>query len=237
MRIEANPLLVSVIDVNTRDISHQFLDQHGSMRTADAKEYAQTTPEERALFGNRHAIYGFITTELVEYVSSTIGGRTAIEIGSGHGALAAALGITATDSHQQQDPTIAAYYQQLGQPVITYGKNVENLDALKAIKKHQPQVVVGCWVTHKYDPARHAAGGNQDGVNEESVIANCETYIFIGNEKVHANKSILRLPHRKITPPWLYSRAANGSPNFIAIWENSKPKQHSLNQHPPQKEA
>ncbi len=58
-------------------------------------------------------------------------------------------------------------------------------------------------------------------MDEAAILRNCEEYIFIGNEQVHRYKPILSLPHEKITPPWLYSRALNGSPDFIAIWRNT----------------
>jgi hypothetical protein len=180
--------------------------------------YAGTTKDERAVMGVTHAIYGFLTTELIQYLRDLINGRSALEIGAGHGALAGALGIRATDNRMQERADIRAYYATLRQPVIRYGANVERLDALESVKKYCPKVVVASWVTHKYDPKRHAAGGNMDGVCEEDIINSCETYVFIGNEKVHANKSIWSLPHTKLTPPWLYSRAHNGSPDFIAIW-------------------
>ncbi len=216
-------MLVKIIDdANVRDISAEFTDKAGRMLVVPAEQYARTTTDERALFGANKAFYGFLTTELIDYLVGIIAGRSAIEIGAGHGALAAALGIPATDNRQQEWPEVKAFYETCGQRPITYGQHVEKLDALAAIKKYKPQVVVGCWVTHKYDPNRHAAGGNQDGIDEEKVIAACETYIVVRNEKVHDGKSIWKLPHTKITPPWLYSRAHNGSPNFIAVWHNPK---------------
>ena len=147
-----------------------------------------------------------------------IGDRTALEIGAGSGVLAEALGIRGTDNWQQEDPAIKAIYARIQQPTVPYHPSVEKLTAAQAVARYRPQVVVACWVTHRYDPARHAAGGNQDGVDEESIIANCDEYIFIGNPQVHAGKSIWSLPHEKLQPSWLYSRAANGSKDFIAIW-------------------
>lgn len=40
----------------------------------------------------------------------------------------------------------------------------------------------------------------------------------MGNEQVHERKPIWSLSQKKWTPPWLYSRAVNGSPDFIASW-------------------
>jgi hypothetical protein len=211
---------VSIVDPRkVRDISPQFLDSSGGLKVVDASEYAGTTKEERALFGVRNAFYGLLTKELVNFVAEFIAGRAAIEIGAGHGGFAKALGIRATDSRQQERPEIAAYYRTLKQATIKYGANVEQLDALSAVAKYRPKVVVGSWVTHKYDPARHHAGGNEDGVTEEKILEACDAYLFVGNDRVHAGKSIWTRTHTRITPPWVYSRAANGSPDFIAIWQ------------------
>jgi hypothetical protein len=57
------------------------------------------------------------------------------------------------------------------------------------------------------------------GVDEEAVIAACDSCIFIGNSSVHAPKSVWSLPHERIEPDWLFSRAANETPDFIAIWD------------------
>lgn len=59
------------------------------------------------------------------------------------------------------------------------------------------------------------------GLDEAKIIASCDEYIFVGNEHVHAHKPIWDLPHEKLTPPLLYSRATNGSRDFIAIWRRT----------------
>jgi len=201
-----------------RDLSSDLLDPEGQLKIVPSSLYSETTIQERAIFGMRHAFYGFLTIELVHFVKEFIHGRSALEIGSGHGGLARALGIRATDNRMQENEAIRRYYDALNQPVIKYGANVERLDAIQAVAKYRPSVVVASWVTHRYDPRRHKAGGNQDGVTEEDIINGCDAYLFIGNQRIHAGKSIWSLPHEIITPPWLYSRASNGSPDFISIW-------------------
>lgn len=200
------------------DLSSQVLAACGTPRILPANFYRNTSVNQRGIVSVSNGLYGLPTVELVMWLKAVIAGRRAIEIGAGHGALAQALGIQATDSKMQEDPNIAAYYQKLRQPVVTYGDHVEKLDAAQAIEKYQPQVVVASWVTHQYRSDRHDAGGSIFGVDEEAIIGACETYIVIGNSKVHAGKSIWNLPHKRIEPDWLFSRAQNGSPNFIAIW-------------------
>ncbi|GAB3644786.1 hypothetical protein [Ramlibacter alkalitolerans] len=202
----------------TRDLRTEALTARGRLKVLPASFYASTSVEERAVFGARTAAYVLPTTELVEWLRRFIGGRSALEIGAGNGVLAEALGITAADSCMQRRPEIAAYYRALQQPVVQYGANVQERDAQAAVRHYKPKVVVAAWVTHKYEADRHDAGGNQDGVAEEDVIAQCESYVFIGNRHVHRGKSIWKLPHVSFEPPWLYSRAHNGSPDFIAVW-------------------
>ncbi len=205
---------------NVRDLSSEVLEPGapGRVRVLPAAFWAGTTPVERAVVAARHGLYGFPTEELVAWLRAFIGTRRAIEIGAGNGVLAQALGIIATDSCLQAKPEIAAYYRMLGQALVTYGPNVEKLDALQAVHKHRPQVVVACWVTHKYDVSRHTAGGNEFGVVEEAIVDACEHYVLIGNTRVHEAKSVWSRPHERFEPSWLYSRAVNGSKDFIAVF-------------------
>lgn len=209
---------LSIDSTRVRDISPYLLDELGRPRLGAASDLAQTTAQERFLFGVRHGVYSFPTHELRTFLSNRIAGRSAIEIGAGNGVLAAALGIPATDNRQQEEPEFKAYYARLRQPTIVYGDHVEKLDATSAAAKYRPQVVVACWVTHRYREDRHEAEGSMTGIDEEALLDACDEYIFIGNEHVHARKPILQRPHEALTPPWLYSRAINGSRDFIAIW-------------------
>lgn len=201
-----------------RDILGMLLDEQRCLRVVPARILEGTTPQERLLFGVRHGVYSFPTVDLCSFLRSHIRGRRAIEIGSGHGALARALAIPATDNRQQEDEGMKAHYAALRQPTVPYGEHVEKLDATAAVEKYRPDVVIGCWVTHRFDPGRPHAGGSTSGVDEAAIIAACDEYIFVGNEHVHAHKPIWSLPHEKLTPPWLYSRAVNGSRDFIGIW-------------------
>lgn len=201
-----------------RDIAPEVLDDRGCLRVLSAAYWVTTTPDERALFGHRHGLYSFPTVELVEHLRGIIGGRSAIEIGAGHGVLAEALGIPATDNRMQEWPKYRAIYAVTGQPAVPYGPNVVDCHASRAVRRYKPQVVVGCWVTHLYDPARYEAGGNEVGVDEEDILRHCETYVVVGNEKVHAGKKVWNRPHKVEYPPFVYSRAHNGTRDFIATW-------------------
>jgi hypothetical protein len=71
------------------------------------------------------SLHSFPTRELCDFLLARIGGRSAIEIGAGHGALAKALSIPATDNRQQEKDRLKAYYREIGQPTVPYGDHVE----------------------------------------------------------------------------------------------------------------
>ena len=215
---------VTTLDTRTiRDIRPEVLDDQGNLRILPASYWRGTTQQERALLGHHTALYGLPTLELVAWIKTYIGDRSAIEIGAAHGLLAQALGIPATDSYQQAKPEMAAWYALMGQATVRYGAHVERLDAAQAVAKHQPQVVVASWVTHKHLMVRNEAGGNVEGVNEEALLdSGIEAYVFIGNTITHAGKSIWSRPHRIIDQDFVYSRAhhPNGR-DILCVWERT----------------
>lgn len=214
--------MVKIDPSGARDLAAEVLDEQGRLRVLPAAYWAATSATERFLLGRHHGVSGLPTVELVEHLRGLIAGRSAIEIGAGNGVLAQALGIPATDSRMQEWPRIRREYAQLGQVPVRYGDNVVACDAARAVRRYKPQVVLACWVTHKYNRARDAAGGNRYGVDEEDILANCQTYLFIGNEEVHRGKSIWGRPHQIDFPDFVYSRAANGTRDFIAVWPGGK---------------
>lgn len=208
-----------IVTTGIRDLAPDALDERNRLRLLPAAFWAETTVDERALFGHRHGLYSFPTIELVEYLDAFIGGRTAIEIGAGHGVLADALAIPGTDNFQQLMPRYRAVYEAGRQPIVPYGPNVINMHASRAVRRYAPQVVIGVWVTHKYDPARHEAGGNEIGVDEPDVLRHCEEYVFIGNETTHKLKPLWDRPPLAIEyPPFVFSRAHTGGRDLIAVW-------------------
>lgn len=114
----------SLMDVFTiytskvRDISTDLLYGRGRLRVVPACTLERTTAQELLVFGVRANLLSIPTHELCDFLRSRIAGRTAIEIGSGHGGLAHALSIPATDNRQQEDEGITSYYDELGQPTI-----------------------------------------------------------------------------------------------------------------------
>lgn len=208
-----------IATTGVRDLAPEALDERGRLRILPAAFWSDTSVDERALFGHRHGLYSFPTVELVEYLDAFIDGRSAIEVGAGHGVLAEALGIPGTDNFQQLMPRYRAVYAGSGQPIVPYGPNVINMHASRAVRRFGPQVVIGAWVTHKYDPARHEAGGNEIGVDEPDILRRCEHYVFIGNEMTHRKKPLWdREPLAVEYPPFVFSRAHTGGRDLVAVW-------------------
>lgn len=205
-----------------RDISDEVLDDRGRMQVLPAAYWAGTTVLERALFGHKNGVYGFPTVELVEWLQEQIGQQSAIEIGAGNGVMAEALGIPATDSLQQRMPKYALIYAASGFPTVRYGPNVIEMHASRAVRKYKPDVVIGSWITHKWDPRRPEAEGNEDGVDFPDILHNCKKLILVGNSQVHRWNGLWDRDVELLTPDWVYSKSHNGAKDFVATWKGSK---------------
>jgi len=140
-----------------------------------------------------NAIYAIITTELIEWIKNNIDLSYAIEIGSGVGTLGKALGIRCTDSYLQERPDIQMTYLLTGQPIIKYGKHVEKIEAIDAIKKYKPKIVIASWLTHKWNDQKQ--NGNYWSPDEMEIIKNVNEYYLVGNIDIHsfANPAISKV--------------------------------------------
>jgi hypothetical protein len=197
-----------------------LLDEQGHLRLLAAAEYDALDRTSLRMFCHQFGRYGLPTRELIAWLKDKIGSRKAIEIGSGHGDLAFHLGIPATDSWMQTRPDVAAYYHLTGQPAIHYPAWVEKLEAIEAIKKYKPQVVVGSWITHWVSPHKIPPNnvGSIYGVKEHLIIDRGLTYIMIGNDDVHRFKPIMQRKHESLTLPFLRSRAKHPGLDRVYIW-------------------
>lgn len=169
------------------------------------------------VFTHKHAFYNIPTLEQITWLKNYIKNKNTIEIGSGNGFLAKALNINATDNFQQESNAMNALYNLFNQPTVKYGRNVQKVSGNSAVELYNPDIVLACWVTQKYIEGK-TINGNVNGIIEEEII-NKATYVFIGNETVHANKYILKYPHQTFKFPWLLSRKGFDNKNVIWIWE------------------
>ena len=177
-------------------------------------------PQEMiSLFCHKHALYQIPTTELIDFIKAEIKGD-AIEIGSGNGCIGRSLGILMTDNKMQLRPDVKAIYDIQGQPTITYGDDVEELDAISAVKKYKPTTVVACWVTHLWKEGM--TQGNMLGIEEELLFENgVKQYIHVGNSSIHSFKPILdKYPVNKFKFPEIVSRTMKRDLNEIYIFTN-----------------
>lgn len=210
-------------NVETDYIDRILLDEHGRLRALFAASvFAALPPGHLRVWCHQRARYGLPTMELVQWLRDRIAGREVIEIGSGNGDLGYLAGIRETDSYIQQTPELRLYYGLTGQPPTNPPATVRKIDALQAIAKFKPRVVVASWFTRKFEAGQDREGeaqANIYGVREEEIVAQVETYIHIGQESVHAQKTIRALPHETIKLSGLLSRTADQGTNMIQVWE------------------
>jgi len=204
-----------------RYLEDLLLDEDKKLKIVSYEELKNIPQSDISQFCVKYGIYNIPTVEMIDFLKQYIGGkeRITIEIGAGNGVMAKALGIRATDSRQQEQPEMRLIYTLAGQTPVRYGDNVCKYSAIEAIKLFKPNICIGAWVTHLYNPAEHWRGGNAEGIDESLLIKRIKKYIFIGNEIVHKNKPILNIPHETIYADWLISRSMNKDKNVIWIWE------------------
>lgn len=193
---------------------------NGAIELLPAAYYDKQAHVDMMLWCHHHARYGLPTVELIEWLKERIGDRTAIEIGAGSGDLCHHLGVKGIDNYQQTFPDVEVYYRLAGQPTIKYAPWVENIGALEAVTQYRPQVVIGSWITEWISPLEPPPphGGNMFGVKESEMLPLVETYILIGNKRIHGNKEIMKLPHTELQLPFVKSRSSRPDQDRVYIW-------------------
>ena len=180
--------------------------------------FKQFSDNQIKYFLLKEAMYVLPTEELINFLDKELG-DDAIEIGSGRGFIGKELGMVCTDSKLQEREDIKLQYLLMGQPVIKYPKYVKKMDANTAVNTLKPEVVLGCFVTHKY--RKETGDGNYWGVNFETLLKKVKKLILVGNLEIHKNNPIMSLPHKEIFLEGLITRAVDQSKNRIFIWENA----------------
>jgi len=196
------------------DALHNVFMPDGALVVVSVSDLEQFTQNELSYFCFIHGLYGIITDELIQDMRHEIDGRRAIEIGAGCGLLGAALGIISTDNFEKETTHFIEAHKEMGQPIAPYGANVEKLDAIEAIKKYKPEVVVASWVTQspeegermlrKLSSAKRRelkALANEKGLNFRQGIyedafhkLGVQTYVKYGNIGTHGKDRIRDLP-------------------------------------------
>ncbi len=207
-------------NIDTRNLDQAFLDRNGQVQLHEAAYWHRFPIEHVQTWANRRARYGLPTKELIAFLKQVIGGRKAIEIGAGHGDLGRHLKIPMTDSYVQMLPEMQLLYRAQGQVPIEPPREVKRLEAMEAVLKYRPKVVVASWVTQLWQPGdtENVVGSFAYGADELKLLRYVETYVFIGNRNPHKDKRILKIPHKEYQFPWLVSRAYDPAQNLIWIW-------------------
>jgi hypothetical protein len=212
---------ISILEYNecaVNNIAKEILMDNNKLKLLPAEHYKKYKQEDFRCFCNKYARYGIPTIELVEYLNNIINGRDAIEVGAGHGDLGHYLQIPMTDNKQQEHPYIKKIYDEMRQPVIKYPDDVEKIEALKAIKKYKPKVVIGSWIT-TYSPHHSVKYGSSPfGFKESAMLKLIDTFIIIGNMNIHGDKPIRMNDHILVIEPWIISRASDETKNCIFVW-------------------
>lgn len=176
-------------------------------------------------------LYVWPTLELAQWLHQR---GVEMEIGAGNGALAEYMCIRATDNYSQAPdyrcpPKLAGkqwIWQQgqdamraAGQAFVTYGLHVERIEAMEAVIRYKPAVIVGLFITHQFKTGDQ--DGNQFGPDEEKLIRRA-TYIMVGNAHTHRNKRILPLANETHEFPWLITRGTDQALNRIWVWNKTR---------------
>lgn len=207
---------------NLRDISSSLLLENGKLKLLESRDYDYLNSDEIRFFCHQYARYGLPTRELIDYIHDLIGGRKAIEIGSGHGDLGYHLKIPMTDSKIQENSGVRKFYEIVKQPVINYPDDVKKLEAIEAVYYYKPKVVIASWITQWINPLKvPSSGGSIFGIKEEKLLNLVDTYILVGNLDIHGEKEIMKLKHEKIKLPFIRSRASNPENDMLFIWNRS----------------
>jgi hypothetical protein len=197
-----------------------LLDDNGYVRVHPAEVYDNIPNLHLRIWLHFQGRYSLPTLELIQFLENEIGllKNETIEIGAGAGDLGHALGIKMTDSFIQLQPDVRLHYELMHQPLVPYGQDVEKLEAIEAIIKYKPKIVVGSWITQLYKEGD--VDGSIYGVDEERLLDLVDKYILIGSKKAHGSKRILVREHKEYDFAHLVGRARSdaGNENIIFVW-------------------
>lgn len=204
-------------DVDVEPVDELMINRDGLLNVVPSQKLLKEFPAETlTAWCVKRGVYQLPTEELLDWLFRRIAGRNAIEISAGNGVIGRTLGIPTTDSYQQTQPHIASYYHALGQEPITPPPDVERVAANTAVRRYEPEVVIGAWVTQIWRANDNI--GNVDGVDENDIIERVQEYIHIGNDAPHGHKRIMCLEPQRHRFNWLLSRAFDQSLNHIHVY-------------------
>lgn len=191
-----HPTVIIKKDVTNLD---KILKPGGLLQAVHTSVFKDIIHDDLRLWCHNNGVYGIPTIAAIALIKELFLGRT-IEIGAGNGVFGREFDIPSTDSYIQDDPTMKLLYASIGQPTVEYGANVERIDALDAVAKYKPNTVFASWVTQivREDESPDTPGC-MHGVDELEMIKHIDRYVIFGNERVHADKKLFKLPDVNVT--------------------------------------
>lgn len=204
-----------------------LLDERGLYKAVPYETLADIPTNDLQVFANDHAIYQFVTIELLDWLRTEIDGMKALEICAGNGVIARNLGIVGIDSRIQENRRFQKVLQEKygsaadGFALTRPPREIKRYETLDAIRVFRPDIVVGAFVTPRGTRANSAAGiqCNHYGPDMLEMFKKIKKYIHIGNKNTHQPNPIYDKPHREYAFPWLVSRAFDQSLNRIWVWD------------------
>lgn len=197
-----------------------LLDEQGIIKLFPAEFYHSLDNDSLRVWCICRAIYQLTTIELVDWLKDNFNLSKAIEIGAGNNYLYHHLGIKGVDNYSEQIPAVKQVHELLHQPSTDPPSEVENLEAIAAIKKYQPEIVITAWATLKTEDPKGIDAGHKYAPDENEILNSGGTYIHIGNKEIHSDREIMNKPHETYYFDWLVSRGKYPEKNCIYVWNS-----------------
>jgi hypothetical protein len=198
----------------------QMIGPAGSIMPVPAAHLQSLPPACVQTYCHYHGVYQIPTLELMLWLARYAVGPNSLEICAGHGDIGRILGIRSTDSYMHLFPKVRRSYEAMGQPITHPPKRVEKFEALEAVRKYNPEVVVASWASEfgGYIEGRHTS---PFGIHEREIWdhPSVQTYVVIGNWACHNERLPGVTPHETIEGQWLVSRAVDQKANFASVWK------------------
>ena len=198
-----------------------LLDERGIIKLLPAEFYKTLDYTDLRVWCICRAIYQLPTVELIEWLKDNFNLNKAIEIGAGNNYLYHHLNIKGIDNYSEQIPAVKLVHDLLYEPSTNPPPEVENIDAIAAIDKYQPETVITSWMTLKTEDPEGIDAGHKYAPDEEEILNRGVTYIHIGNDYIHGEREMMNKPHKTYYFDWLVSRGYYPEKNCIYVWHGN----------------
>ncbi|EEZ85500.1 hypothetical protein VME_45620 [Vibrio harveyi 1DA3] len=214
---------------DVENIEKELLDENFKLKITSIESIKSFEPDALRFFMWKYGIYSMPTEQLIKSLRDILGNTSkCLEIGAGNGVYGRSLDIKMTDNYMQHPKNdrkfrgVVTSYIQQGQPLVSYGDDVEEMDGKESVRLYKPETVFCSWVTQKYNPMQHEKGGNMFGVDFDWIFKrkSVKRVVMIGNEAVHQYHPIATNSKTiKLKTPHLISRASKPELDRIYILE------------------